>query len=212
MGKFTKILAVASVLCLGFVGAAKADTFTPGGASTATQDIFTGVAIFNLTTTTTIGGQTIVPSCPGAIPCNAIFGGSETATLNFFSGGGFTLVETAPPSSGSITNANQNTALTTKAGVCAAATSIFTTSASVFTVTAGTECTTAGTFVVAGNSQAGGAILKYFGNGVFSLTDDSFELAFQLPTTSTPEPSSLLMLGSGLLGLMGLGLRRKGIV
>jgi hypothetical protein len=31
-------------------------------------------------------------------------------------------------------------------------------------------------------------------------------------TTSTPEPSSLLMLGSGLLGLMGLGFRRKALV
>ena len=39
----------------------------------------------------------------------------------------------------------------------------------------------------------------------------SLDLSFTLPgaTTSTPEPSSLLMLGSGLMGLAGFGWRRR---
>jgi len=69
-------------------------------------------------------------------------------------------------------------------------------------------------------------VLKQFGAqtfggntyDIFSITDISIGYVFAIPeaattttTTipSTPEPSSLLMLGSGLLGLFGLGLRRK---
>ena len=47
------------------------------------------------------------------------------------------------------------------------------------------------------------------GSGNFDINSASIDLKFALPETSTPEPSSLLMLGSGLLGLLGLGLRRR---
>jgi len=59
--------------------------------------------------------------------------------------------------------------------------------------------------------------LVSLGLGNFDINSASINLTFTLPTGSTPppsvpEPSSLLMLGSGLLGLMGFGLRRQGIV
>jgi len=51
------------------------------------------------------------------------------------------------------------------------------------------------------------------GSGSFDINSASIDLKFTLgSTTTTPEPSSLLMLGSGLLGLLGLGLRRGSIV
>ncbi len=63
------------------------------------------------------------------------------------------------------------------------------------------------------DSGAGLAYVSTASGNVFTLTDTSLALAFQLgPSTNTPEPSSLMMLGSGLLGLMGFGFRRKGII
>jgi hypothetical protein len=50
------------------------------------------------------------------------------------------------------------------------------------------------------------------GSGNFDINSASLDLKFAFPETSTPEPSSLLMLGSGLLGLLGLGWRRSSIV
>jgi hypothetical protein len=49
------------------------------------------------------------------------------------------------------------------------------------------------------------------GSGNYDINSASIDLKFSLGTTTTPEPSSLLMLGSGLLGLLGLGLRRSNI-
>ena len=53
--------------------------------------------------------------------------------------------------------------------------------------------------------------VSYIG-GLFKVTDDSLAFTFTLSPVSSPEPSNLLALGSGLLGLLGFGLRRKGIV
>ena len=49
--------------------------------------------------------------------------------------------------------------------------------------------------------------------GTSTITDVINEFSTSTPPPpSTPEPSSLLMLGSGLLSLVGYGLRRRGIV
>jgi hypothetical protein len=51
------------------------------------------------------------------------------------------------------------------------------------------------------------------GGGNFDVNSASIDLKFNLTpgTTTTPEPSSLLMLGSGLLGLLGFGFRRRNV-
>ena len=48
----------------------------------------------------------------------------------------------------------------------------------------------------------------------FTVQSDSIAFTFTLSasTTSVPEPSNLLMVGSGLLGLLGVGLYRKGVL
>jgi len=218
MGKLIKGIALASVLCLGLTYSAKADAITPS-VGTATSDTFTGVDIYAVTGSLNPFGVTPI-ICPGTGSACAqnVFGTTtpvfEVATVAFTSGGGFTVTETTPAGSGNTLSVVGTTPLITIAGYCTSASSIFTTGASALTVGTGTECTAdaAGTFKVNGNSNGtGSAILTYLGNGVFSVTDNSFQVAFQLTTTPTPEASSLLMLGSGLLGLMGLAFRRKGI-
>jgi len=48
--------------------------------------------------------------------------------------------------------------------------------------------------------------------GLVTVTNQSLGLSFTLTPVSTPEASSLLTLGSGLLGLLGFGFKRKSIV
>jgi len=70
--------------------------------------------------------------------------------------------------------------------------------------------------LVPGNGTIRNLTLLSVGSDDFVLQGNGILLSFPLlettTTISTPEPSSLLMLGSGLLGVMGIRLRRKGIV
>jgi hypothetical protein len=202
LGKFFKAsILVAGLLCLGLLQPAKAD------------------AIFTVTVTNAIGGP-----CVGLAICTQTMlgvGGSETATVDFASGGGFTLIDIGPDSlgpGGSTVNASLDAsgleALTSGGGatICTSGTPNFTVSGTTLTPGTGSECSSATTFSGSGfASQTGGGFLTYDGGNTWTLTDNSFAVTFTTTPTSTPEPSSLLMLGSGLLGLMGLGFRRNGI-
>lgn len=64
--------------------------------------------------------------------------------------------------------------------------------------------------LVPGNGTIRDLTLLSLGSGEFVLQGNSIQLSFSLPEVSAvAEPSSLLMLGSGLLGVLGLGLFRK---
>jgi hypothetical protein len=68
------------------------------------------------------------------------------------------------------------------------------------------------TCLVPGNGTIRDLTLLSLGSGNFVVQGNSLLLSFSLPEASVAEPSSLLMLGTGLLGLMVIGLRRKGII
>jgi hypothetical protein len=81
--------------------------------------------------------------------------------------------------------------------------------------TIGTTVTQTDTFAAATTEINIGKDMGADGNGVSSATSTITDVINEFSTTTptpTPEPSSLLMLGSGLLALMGFGLRRRGIV
>jgi hypothetical protein len=226
MRKFTKNLILALGLCFAISHAAKADSFT-GTAGTGSVT-FTGIDVYDVNANSASNpyGLTQV-TCPGGGPCGANLGGSfEVASIIFFSDGGFVIKNSANAPNGNSEGAWENGTAPT--------TSIFTVSGSTLgSLMAGTsETASPSTFPTAfcpslptpagwcynGNDQGGGSVLTYQGmvngiSGVFTASDNSEEVAFNLPgVVTSPEPSSLLMLGSGLLGLMGLGFRRKGNV
>jgi len=200
MGKFFKAsILAAGLLCLGVMQSAKAD------------------AIYSVTVTNATGGP-----CTGVATCTQTelgVGGSEIATVDFASGGGFTLSETSA-SLGTGTSSTVSAVLATPleaftsgygAVICTSATPNFTVSGTILTPGTGSECSSSVTFSGTSKSfpQSGTGFLTYDGSNTWTLTDNSFAVTF---TTPTPEPSSLLMLGSGLLGLMGMGFRRKALV
>jgi hypothetical protein len=65
--------------------------------------------------------------------------------------------------------------------------------------------------LVPGNGTIRDLTLVSLGSGDFAVQGNSIELTFALPetTTATPEPSSFVMLGTGLLSVLGAGWRRK---
>jgi hypothetical protein len=225
MRKFTKTLILAFGLCFAISYAAKADSFTgtPGTGSVT----FTGVDVYDVNSNSASNpyGLTQV-TCPGGGACGANLGGSfEVASITFFSDGGFVIRNTANAPNGDSEGAWENGT--------APGTSIFTVSgATLGSLVAHTsETANPSSFPMAfcpsvstptgwcfnGTDQGGDSVLTYQGtvsgiSGVFTASDNSEEVAFNLTSISSPEPSSLLMLGSGLLGLFGLGFRRKGRV
>jgi len=220
MGKFSsfsKCLAVAGLLCLGSVQASKADTIGPY----STLITFTGNTITNpvyapsateLVTITNVGvaggvGIQIGPlTTPNAGNGDDCYGGSSCSTLLPTSApfyvnllpltGGLVIGGTAAsPTISTQTNTQYNAMFDQICALAAGDTGQYCNTNNTVTTT---------TTLVSYNS----------GTGLINLSNASLgvNFSFSVPTVSTPEPSSLLTLGSGLLGLLGFGLRRKGIV
>lgn len=222
MGKSMKTLAVALVLCFGMSYVAKADSFTGVGGSGNVS--FAGIDVYDVNSNSASNPFGLIQvTCPGGAPCGADLGGGfEVATITFFSDGGFVIRNTANAADGNSEGAWENGTAPSPSifsvsgntlGSLAAVTSEIA-SPSAFPSAFCPSVPTPTGWCFNGNDQGGGSVLTYQGtvkgiSGVFTASDNSEEVAFSLPT---PEPSSLLMLGSGLLGLMGLGFRRKGNV
>jgi hypothetical protein len=67
--------------------------------------------------------------------------------------------------------------------------------------------------LVPGNGTIRDITLLSLGSGDFVVRGNSLLLSFSLPeTANVPEPSIMLFLGSGLLGLLAFDLRRRGII
>jgi hypothetical protein len=204
--------AAALLLCFGVSSVAKADSFT--GTIAGSNVTFSGVDVYDVNSSASSNPFGITRTiCPGGAACGSNLGGGfEIATIIFTSTGGFIINPSSNASNGHSEGAWENTAPTT---------SIFSVSGSTLTVGTGSQSNSASSFgsvpscpsggtgwCFNGNDQNGGSVLTYLGNGVFTASDNSEEVAFSL---NAPEPSSLMMLGAGLLGLMGLGLRRKSV-
>ena len=209
---FIKTLAIASVLCIALTYTTKADSFTPDPGSTSTQANFANVQVYGVDNSTNANPWGILCSTYQGANCNGtnnvIHAGAdasqafELATVTF-TPNGFSIVQNSPAT-------DKGSATTTGDSSIYASSNL-----SPLQVLLNTQVTANGTWCTAsgcnGPSPVGIGTLRLInvnGTDVFVGIDDSFGLAFAVPT-STPEPSSLLMLGLGLLGLMGLGLRRK---
>jgi hypothetical protein len=214
MGKLIKTLAAALVLCLGLTHATRADTFVPNDpASTGTLAIFDNVHVYGVDTSSNANPWGILCSTYQGASClgnnDVIHTGAdasqafELATVTFTSNG-FTIVPNTPATDkGSASVSSGISSIYSSSNLSPLQVLLNT------TVTAnGTWCTRTGC-----NTPGPGTIrlINALGTDVFVAVDDSFGMAFTLTSTpiTTPEPSSLLMISSGLLGLMGLGLRRK---
>jgi hypothetical protein len=237
-----RVLAGVVVLCFAMAHPAKADSITgvsvTGGVQFTGVDVYdvnTNSASNPFGVTASSCPGTAPSPCFFNLETTAGTGTFEVATITFFSDGGFIINPTT--GSNATGSASGHTSGTWENGT-APASSIFTASGTTLGgLSAGGKETANPSTVPAmfcanqqnsttgwcfnGNDQGGVGILQYLGNtdpkgisGVFTATDNSEEVVFALTSapTSTPEPSSLLMLGSGLLGLMGWGLRRKSVV
>jgi hypothetical protein len=220
--KWFKVLSVATLVCFGAI-AAKADTFSAtavaaSGGNVGGAEFTANVYFLNANPASNPFGLT-------GSNCGSL--GSDTCNGNPFSAHGFT-IGAFPGQSATVIFGNSTTpgfALLggTLDGVAVTGTSsLYTGPDNAPTMTVGSSVFyQSGAYFDNGacNGTAAGCNnsptpvkLTYVedinGMAVFTLTDTSFDYVFSIPT-STPEPSSLLMLGSGVLGLLGMGFRRK---
>jgi PEP-CTERM motif len=207
-GLLVKCLVLAALLFIGTAYSAKADTFSATANGNGSK--FTGVNVYWLDNHASSNPFGLTIACSNG--CNAdpfTTGGPPpfgVGTVVFwdsgFSGGpGFLLSGIAGDSvsidgggSTLFTGTESNPTFGTTA---ANTTETYTTNATGFTsgICAAGLCNS--------YPAAGSITLTYEGNGIFEVTDTSLNYVFSLAPTATPEPSSLLMLGSGLLGLLG---------
>jgi hypothetical protein len=181
-------------------GAAKADNLpTPGGCSTATVACYTGVTVNGtdngghastttdtvlLWTSATSGTESFEVECTSNCTDGTNLFGNGVSLF----GGPFLISSTSSP----------------------------VVTSGVFSYTGTGSGTLADSICAAQSCQTqpiGGVTVTESAGGNFDVQSLSLNFSFTLgtQTTSTPEPSSLLMLGSGLLGLMGFGFRRKAV-
>jgi hypothetical protein len=223
--KWLKILSVASLVCLGAI-TAKADTFsatavTPSGGNLGGAEFTANVYFLDNNPASNpfgLTGSNCGSPAPAASTCNGNPFSAHGFTIGAFPGQAATVIfgDSATPGFDLLGSTLDGVAIT-------GATSLFTGPDSSPTMTVGSSVFyTSGTYFDNGacNGNSGGLCsgpsdtvkLTYVedvsGLAVFTLTDTSFDYVFSIPT-NTPEPSSLLMLGSGVLGLLGMGIRRK---
>jgi hypothetical protein len=215
LGKLLKCLTVAGLVFLGSTQVMKADTLTY-----STLITFTGNAVTNppFTTSATesvtisnIGGSGGVSFVIGVLPAtNAGNGdacyGSPACTTPLSTSSPF-YVNLIAPSSGGLVIGGTAASPIISSGATGSYDQLFDQVCILNKAGTGNACNT--------NLSTGSTTTDVtYSAGLITLTDASLgvDFSFSVTPTSTPEPSSLLALGSGLLGLLGFGFRRKGLV
>lgn len=219
MGMFSKSvkgLAVAALLCLASVQAAKADTLPAGPSYTAlvTYDGtnpssgYFSTSATETVTFTNIGGTGGVGITVGTLPSTNI--GNGDACYNGCSGGALATTSPIyiylPSTSAGLAIGGTNAAPTITSGTSGTYDQLY----DQFCILEASELVNSCNTNTMLNSNS--VSVKYT-SGVFQITSNSLGADFTLTVTpiTTPEASSLLTLAIGLLGLLGFGLLRKRI-